>query len=304
MTTVTVPASTEQIGYADLYARWEKGNWRATEIDFSQDRIDWHERLTERAAPRRAVDLHALLPRRGRPSPTNLSPYIDAAPLEEQKYFLATQQVDEARHTVFFKRFMHEVVGIGDGRAPAACWPPPPTSSTWGHRKVFGRLDEMADELRQDRSPAAARQGGDALPRRHRGAPRAVRPAHHRALPRGARRPARLPRGHPQRLARRAAPHRLRRALLADLYREDPEPIQRRDRRDDPRGPAWTTATGVPPDRARLPRRRASPRSTSTRRARGRSEARHPGDRPRARGDPGASRYPSTSRRASAPRAA
>mgnify|MGYP002147260388 CR=1 FL=1 len=28
----------------------------------------------------------------------NLSPYIDAAPKEEQKYFLATQQVDEARH--------------------------------------------------------------------------------------------------------------------------------------------------------------------------------------------------------------
>ena len=45
----------------------------------------------------------------------NLSPFIDAAPREEQKYFLATQQVDEARHAVFFKRFMHEVVGRGDG---------------------------------------------------------------------------------------------------------------------------------------------------------------------------------------------
>ena len=45
----------------------------------------------------------------------NLSPYIDAAPLEEQKYFLATQQVDEASHAVFFKRFMQEVCGIGDG---------------------------------------------------------------------------------------------------------------------------------------------------------------------------------------------
>ena len=32
----------------------------------------------------------------------NLSPYIDAAPLEEQKYFLATQQVDEARHAIGF----------------------------------------------------------------------------------------------------------------------------------------------------------------------------------------------------------
>ncbi len=53
----------------------------------------------------------------------NLSPYIDAAPLEEQKYFLTTQQVDEARHAVFFKRFMHEVCGHRrrlDGERPAA----------------------------------------------------------------------------------------------------------------------------------------------------------------------------------------
>ena len=45
----------------------------------------------------------------------DLAPFIDAAPREEQKYFLATQQVDEARHAIFFKRFMHEVVGVGDG---------------------------------------------------------------------------------------------------------------------------------------------------------------------------------------------
>src|SRR6059058_4582637 len=44
----------------------------------------------------------------------NLSPYIDAAPKEEQKYFLATQQVDEARHSVFFHRFFKDVIGAGD----------------------------------------------------------------------------------------------------------------------------------------------------------------------------------------------
>ena len=43
----------------------------------------------------------------------NLSPFIDAAPREEQKYFLATQQVDEARHAVLFARFMREVAGTG-----------------------------------------------------------------------------------------------------------------------------------------------------------------------------------------------
>src|SRR5438094_409934 len=28
----------DRITYQDLYARWEKGNWRATELDFTQDR--------------------------------------------------------------------------------------------------------------------------------------------------------------------------------------------------------------------------------------------------------------------------
>ena len=81
----------------------------------------------------------------------NLSPYIDAAPLEEQKYFLTTQQVDEARHAVFFKRFMHEVVGRGDGTM-AGGLAATEAELTWGHRQVFSRLDRMADELRTDRS--------------------------------------------------------------------------------------------------------------------------------------------------------
>ena len=105
---------TDAISYDDLYARWERGNWRATEIDFTQDGVDWRERLTAEQR-RSALWLYALF-FHGEDSVTdNLSPYIDAAPLEEQKYFLATQQVDEARHAVFFKRFMHEVVGAGDG---------------------------------------------------------------------------------------------------------------------------------------------------------------------------------------------
>ena len=38
-----VASVTDAISYDDLYAQWERGNWRATEIDFSQDRIDWRE---------------------------------------------------------------------------------------------------------------------------------------------------------------------------------------------------------------------------------------------------------------------
>jgi ribonucleotide reductase beta subunit family protein with ferritin-like domain len=152
---VTATAS-DAIAYDDLYARWERSNWRATEIDFSQDVVDWNEKLTPEQR-RSAVWLYTLF-FHGEDSVTdNLSPYIDAAPLEEQKYFLATQQVDEARHAVFFHRFMREVVGVGDGSI-ASSLRATDDQITWGHRKVFRRLDQMAAELRADRSkPQLAR---------------------------------------------------------------------------------------------------------------------------------------------------
>jgi len=148
---VTVPAATEQIDYADLYARWERGNWCATEIDFSQDRIDWHTKLSPQQRLG-ALWLYTLFFHGEDSVAVNLTPYIDAVPLAEQKYFLTTQQVDEARHAVFFNRFMHEVVGVGDGTLDGGLRATK-TQLTWGHRKTFARLDRMADELRRDRSP-------------------------------------------------------------------------------------------------------------------------------------------------------
>ena len=81
----------------------------------------------------------------------DLSPFIDAAPREEQKYFLATQQVDEARHAVFFNRFMHEVVERGDGTIASALEATRP-ELTWGFVKTFEMLHRVVDELRRDRS--------------------------------------------------------------------------------------------------------------------------------------------------------
>ncbi len=101
----------DQISYEDLYQRWEEGNWKTSEIDFSEDRKGW-EALSE-IQRKSALWTYSMF-FYGEDSVTdNLSPYIDAAPLEEQKYFLATQQVDEARHAVFFHRFFKEVIGAG-----------------------------------------------------------------------------------------------------------------------------------------------------------------------------------------------
>jgi len=148
---VTVPAATEQVDYADLYARWERSNWSATEIDFSRDREDWHTKFTPQQR-RSALWLYALFFHGEDSVAGNLSPYIDAAPLAEQKYFLATQQADEARHAVFFQRFFREVAGVGDGSLSSGLRATAPELS-WGHRKTFARLDRMAGELRRDRSP-------------------------------------------------------------------------------------------------------------------------------------------------------
>jgi putative sterol carrier protein len=152
--TETNPASlpADAISYEDLYARWERGNWRATELDFTEDARQWREDFTE--FEREAAVWNYCLFFWGEDAVAdNLSPYIDAAPLEEQKYFLTTQQVDEARHAVFFKRFMHEVCGIGDGSMSSGLQTIKP-QLTPGFRRIFDRLDRMADELRADRSPS------------------------------------------------------------------------------------------------------------------------------------------------------
>ena len=140
----------DRISYDDLYARWERSNWSATALDFTGDAEQWTTRFSE--FERNAIVWNYSLFFWGEDAVAdNLSPYIDAAPREEQKYFLATQQVDEARHAVFFKRFMNEVAGLGDGTAAGGLEAIRP-KLTWGFHKVFDRLDTMADELRRDRS--------------------------------------------------------------------------------------------------------------------------------------------------------
>ena len=139
---------TDRITYEDLYHRWEQSNWSAMEIDMSADRSGW-EALSEiqRAS---AMWIYSMFFYGEDRVAEDLSPYIDAAPREEQKYFLATQQVDEARHAIFFHRFFKEVIGAGDDIAATLATTRPHLN--WGYRKIFDRLDRMAVELRKDRS--------------------------------------------------------------------------------------------------------------------------------------------------------
>jgi 1,2-phenylacetyl-CoA epoxidase catalytic subunit len=141
-------AAAEGISYDDLYRRWEQSNWQATAIDFAEDRRGW-QALTE-IQRRSALWIYSMFFFGEDSVADNLSPYIDAAPKPEQKYFLATQQVDEARHAVFFHRFFKEVIGAGDSISSTLAYTEPQLN--WGYRGVFDRLDRMADDLRRDRS--------------------------------------------------------------------------------------------------------------------------------------------------------
>ena len=74
-----------------------------------------------------------------------LSPVLDAAPDHQQKIFLTTQIVDEARHHVFFDRFMREVAGQGsDTKSTLEAVE---SQLTWGFKQVFGELDRITEEL-------------------------------------------------------------------------------------------------------------------------------------------------------------
>ena len=139
---------TDRITYDDLYRRWEQNNWSATGIDLSQDRAGWAG-LSE-IQRNSAKWIYSMFFYGEDRVAEDLSPYIDAAPTEEMKYFLATQQVDEVRHAVFFHRFFKEVIGGGDDVATTLA--STEAQLGWGYMKVFERLDRMASELRRDRS--------------------------------------------------------------------------------------------------------------------------------------------------------
>ena len=144
------PTAVARISYPDLYARSERGHWSATELDLSSDLGHWREEMSEHER-RAALWTYGMFFHGEHAVASTLSPFIDAAPLAEQKYFLATQQAEEARHAVFFGRFMTEVVG-GNGRTAEAAMDATAPQLTWGFRRMFGRLDELSHELHSDPS--------------------------------------------------------------------------------------------------------------------------------------------------------
>ena len=76
----------QQITYDDLYRRWEDGNWKATELDFTEDKHGWGNVLLlggtalERLGENGRLEYHpSHLTLRDLPEPANVRDRILAA---------------------------------------------------------------------------------------------------------------------------------------------------------------------------------------------------------------------------------
>lgn len=103
--------------YRELYYRWERQQWQAQDIDFASD-IGQLDQMTEQEWDDVISIVAAFF--QGEACVTDaLAPYVIAMPDEEMRFFLTTQLVDEARHTIFFDRFFKEVLEVDDERIEA-----------------------------------------------------------------------------------------------------------------------------------------------------------------------------------------
>jgi ribonucleoside-diphosphate reductase beta chain len=135
----------------DLYNRWEKQQWAVADLDFTQDKEHWRNLATFPGIGEQLQGTWTLFFIGEQAVTDTLGPIIHAAPTEEDRIFLATQVVDEARHTVFFMRFFDEVLGISGGLSGALAAIRP--EAVVGFQKIFDtHLADAVDRVRQDPS--------------------------------------------------------------------------------------------------------------------------------------------------------
>ncbi|MEA2646472.1 MAG: ribonucleoside-diphosphate reductase beta chain [Chloroflexota bacterium] len=138
--------------YRELYLRWERQQWQTQELDFTQDKIDNARQLAEGdpVQSEQTKKTYASFWIGEHQVTVDLLPFVIAAPDTEQKLFLTTQVVDEARHMVFFDRFYREVVGVEEETLHERIWAQKPHVYRAYDDIFFGTLAKISEELRQD----------------------------------------------------------------------------------------------------------------------------------------------------------
>lgn len=139
-------------GPIDLYQRWERQQWSATGLDLSVDREQWgslNPALREQLEGTFTGFFY------GEQAVTDtLSPLLMGAPDEENRLFLATQLVDEARHSYFFARVFNVVLGVTGGLQETLAYVGGLRDSGSGYGRIFdpkdGELVTLTDAVRLD----------------------------------------------------------------------------------------------------------------------------------------------------------
>ena len=93
-----------------LYELWEQQNWQSHTIDLTRDRQDWAS-MDADLRGRLAWNLSSFFVGEERVT-TQFSGLVMAYESQSEEAFLATQQVDEARHAQHFNRFYEQVLAI------------------------------------------------------------------------------------------------------------------------------------------------------------------------------------------------
>jgi ribonucleoside-diphosphate reductase beta chain len=130
--------------FTTLYRKYLKQRWDVYDLDFTQDKIDWTEKMTE--AERNSFVAIASGFHHGERQVEIELPVFMIGASEEEKLHIAAQIEDEARHTVFFDRFYREVVGLQGNDILDASFP-------WVAETFvgpFGLLAYQADEIRKN----------------------------------------------------------------------------------------------------------------------------------------------------------
>ena len=96
--------------FRTLYRRYLKQRWDVYDLDFTQDAIEWKEKMT--ADERQSFMAVASGFHHGERQVEIELPVFMIGASEDEKLHIAAQIEDEARHTVFFDRFYREVVGL------------------------------------------------------------------------------------------------------------------------------------------------------------------------------------------------
>lgn len=141
-------AQLEVLGPRRLYFNWERGHWSAGALDFGQDVRDW----AGLGHDERSMIVEALAPFfAGEERVANtFGPIMMSAAGDQELAFLATQQVDEARHMQFCERFWREVF-MTDATDRSAAIENAQARCNDAFTQLFDRrLKETVERLRQD----------------------------------------------------------------------------------------------------------------------------------------------------------